>query len=372
VRCFLDWQDEQIEVAGSLTVGRHLENDLMIAGEDVLDYHVRIEPTLRGITAHPLGEATVNVNGVEHDEPVGLMVGDTLKIGQVRVTVAVQYDGGVEAEQWWLRADTEDGDYKVVGELDIGRSDGSAVLLDGDHVSRNHARIVNDQSRIWIQDLDSANGTQVNGQLISGACRLFHGDQITFDTLGFQLVGQGGDLTPVRAQDAPAPNSLLVQHTGSLSNDTTEINAVAIDDDQAIEVPDSSETGAFFLGVSEPVNGMTFRTKIGRTIVGREDACDIVLQDPTVSSRHAEINVRPEGCTITNLMSTNGTRVNGEEVQNATLADGDVLRFGRVAMVFKDVPMAVEHNRMLRLLQAGLLIASLVVAAGLLVMFLRG
>ena len=81
MRCFLDWDGEHIIVEGSLTVGRHLDNDLMIAGEDVLDYHVRIEPTPRGITAHPLGDATINVNGVEHGESIGLMVGDTLQIG---------------------------------------------------------------------------------------------------------------------------------------------------------------------------------------------------------------------------------------------------------------------------------------------------
>ncbi len=372
MRCYLDWQDEQIEVDGSLTVGRHLENDLVVAGEDVLDYHVRIEPTPRGITAHPLGEATVNVNGVEHGEPVGLMVGDALKIGQIPITVAVAYSGNVEADEWWLHADAEDRSYKVVGDLGIGRNDGSDILLIDDHVSRNHARIINDQQRIWIQDLGSANGTHLNGQPISGACRLFHGDQIAFDTLGFQLIGKGGELTPVRKQDAPATQPLRLQPVESLTNDTTEINAVAIDDDdRTIAVPDSSETGAFFLGVSDPVTNLTFRVKIGRTIIGRDEACDIVLRDPTVSTRHAEIVVRPEGCTVTNLMSTNGTRVNGEDAQSTRLSDGDVLRFGRVTIVFKDVPPTVEQNQALKLAQAGLLIASLVVAAGLLVMYLR-
>ena len=284
--------------------------------------------------------------------------------------MTVEYDGLTEAEEWWLHSDTEEGVYSLVGDLDIGRSDGSAVLLNDDHVSRNHARIVNDHERIWIQDLGSANGTHVNGQAISGGCRLFHGDQITFDALGFQLVGRGGDLTPVRKPEPPKPNPLLVVPSDTKTTDTTEISAANTGDERAITVPDSSETGAFFLGVSDPVNGLTFRTKIGSSIVGRDEACDVVLPDATVSSRHAEIIVRSEGCTVTNLMSTNGTRVNGEDVQSMTLGDGDVLRFGRVTMVFKNVPATVEQNRTLKLVQAGILIASLVVAAGLLVMLL--
>ena len=43
---------------------------------------------------------------------------------------------------------------------------------------------------------------------------------------------------------------------------------------------------------------------------------------------------------MTNLMATNGTRINGQQVQNAQLHDGDRLRIGQVTLIFKNVPAA--------------------------------
>ena len=128
----------------------------------------------------------------------------------------------------------------------------------------------------------------------------------------------------------------------------------------------SGETGAFLLGVSHPISGLTFRTGMGRTLIGRGDDCGVIIRDRTVSARHAELVVRPEGVTVTNLMSTNGTRVNGNEVQSAQLHDGDVLRLGRVSLVFKDVPAEADGQRWLKNLQWSLLAAAvvLVVLAG--------
>jgi pSer/pThr/pTyr-binding forkhead associated (FHA) protein len=130
-------------------------------------------------------------------------------------------------------------------------------------------------------------------------------------------------------------------------------------------MPEINETGAFLLGVSEPVGGYTFRTRIGTTTIGRDEDCDVVIRDPTVSSRHAEIVVRPETTTITNLMATNGTRVNGQQIQNAQLVDGDVVRIGQVNLVFKDVPSMTRERSLLGRLQWILLAASLLVALGL-------
>jgi pSer/pThr/pTyr-binding forkhead associated (FHA) protein len=85
---------------------------------------------------------------------------------------------------------------------------------------------------------------------------------------------------------------------------------------------------------------MTFRAGMGRAVIGRSDDCDVVIRDRTVSARHADLVVRPEGATITNLMATNGTWVNGVEVRSTQLHDGDMLRLGQVSLMFKDVPPA--------------------------------
>ena len=315
----------------------------MVAGEDVLDFHIRIEPTERGLTVIPLGEASLTLNAKDYSEPVSLVVGDCLRVGQNDIVFSVERLQPSEADEWWLYADREESIYKVTGEMGVGRGDDNEILLLDDHVSRYHAKLQSAQGLIWLKDLGWANGTFVNGVRIVGGCRLYHGDELMFDTLRFQLIGKGEDLTAVRRQDSEEENALILDQPKP-DSETTEIMAIDVNSQPPPVIPASSQTGAFLLGVSEPVAGLTFPTAIGRNSIGRDEDCDIVLRDPTVSTHHAEIIARAEGCTVTNLMATNGTRVNGQQVQSAQLQDGDMIRFGQISLVFKDVP-AVQAER---------------------------
>jgi len=361
LKYFIFLDEEEIPLEGSLTIGRHMENDLIVAGEDVLDYHLRVEPTSRGPKVYPLGEASLTLNDQHYSDARGLVMGDVLLVGQNELRVTAQPLNPPEAEEWWLYGNQESSVHRVGREMSVGRGEHSDLLLLDDHISRDHARFKRESEVVWLQDLDSANGTYVNGERLTGGCRLYHGDYVAFDTVQFQLVGKGSELTPVRQQDTPDVQP-LIQDVPHNEHDTTEISVVEDADDVTGIAPPLGERGAFLLGAGDPVSGMTFRTRMGRTTVGRDEDCDIVVKDSTVSARHAEIIVRPEGCTITNLMATNGTRVNGREVQSAQLTDGDVVRFGRVRLVFKDVSDVEQHNRLQRM-QSWLMAGSLVLGA---------
>jgi pSer/pThr/pTyr-binding forkhead associated (FHA) protein len=73
-------------------------------------------------------------------------------------------------------------------------------------------------------------------------------------------------------------------------------------------------------------------------LAGALDA-DVVLDDPGVSRRHAEIRVRSEGpqlqATLHDLGSTNGTFVNGERAGAVQLADGAAITLGRTRAVYR-------------------------------------
>ena len=154
-----------------------------------------------------------------------------------------------------------------------------------------------------------------------------------------------------------------MKESPSVEADTTEISAVDDSQDIAPVHPPDGERGAFLIGAGEPVSGQTFRVAMGRTTIGRGDDCDIVVKDRTVSLRHVELILRPEGCTLTNLMATNGSRINGREVQSAELKDGDVLRLVGVRMVYKDVSGPGHGQRLIRRTQIWLVAGSLIVAA---------
>jgi hypothetical protein len=71
----------------------------------------------------------------------------------------------------------------------------------------------------------------------------------------------------------------------------------------------------------------------GEILVGRGDTCDLILDDPFVSTEHAEFAVHAGTTVLTDLGSTNGSRVNGEWVTApVTLFDGDIVQFGNVRL----------------------------------------
>ena len=64
------------------------------------------------------------------------------------------------------------------GALVLGRAPNAGIRLDDDGISRNHARLRLETSNAWIEDIQSRNGTFVNGERIAVAVQLNDGDKI--------------------------------------------------------------------------------------------------------------------------------------------------------------------------------------------------
>lgn len=63
--------------------------------------------------------------------------------------------------------------------------------------------------------------------------------------------------------------------------------------------------------------------------IGRDAQCDLAISDMTVSRFHARLERTTDGWLLTDLASTNGTRVNGWRVRDQVrVRAGDLLRFG--------------------------------------------
>jgi pSer/pThr/pTyr-binding forkhead associated (FHA) protein len=75
----------------------------------------------------------------------------------------------------------------------------------------------------------------------------------------------------------------------------------------------------------------------GTTHVGRGFAADVMLEDQSVSRRHAIVHQRATGTRILDDRSANGTFVNGRRITEAELCDGDVVVLGRVVLTYRDV-----------------------------------
>src|SRR5207237_8872752 len=82
------------------------------------------------------------------------------------------------------------------------------------------------------------------------------------------------------------------------------------------------------------LDGRRYELDKRRLIIGRSRECDIQVDDPNVSRRHAEIRREGAAFWVIDLGSTNGIDVNGRRRQRAKLEDGDRLTVGTSELVF--------------------------------------
>jgi len=123
---------------------------------------------------------------------------------------------------------------------------------------------------------------------------------------------------------------------------TSTLNLGALDDlDQ--EPPETSSgrlagalpPGTALLAVRRGPNaGARFLLDHDVTTSGRHPDSDIFLDDVTVSRRHAEFHRESGVFTVRDVGSLNGTYVNRERVESATLSNGDEVQIGKFRLVY--------------------------------------
>ncbi len=93
--------------------------------------------------------------------------------------------------------------------------------------------------------------------------------------------------------------------------------------------------------------GRTFDGLIPPVTVGREEDNDIQLNDERVSRVHAKIQEDRGQVILTDLNSTNGSRVNGHPVQLRVLRPGDHLQIGRSTLLYGSDQQITERARLM-------------------------
>jgi hypothetical protein len=105
--------------------------------------------------------------------------------------------------------------------------------------------------------------------------------------------------------------------------------------DAELDAIDALPSGAALLLVrSGPTAGARYLLDSDVTSVGRHPEADIFFDDVTVSRRHAEITRAGTTFELVDQRSLNGTYVNGERVDRATLTNGAEVRIGKFRLNF--------------------------------------
>jgi pSer/pThr/pTyr-binding forkhead associated (FHA) protein len=110
-------------------------------------------------------------------------------------------------------------------------------------------------------------------------------------------------------------------------------DAPGAEDDIVVTVGDLPRGAAVLIVRSGPQAGDRFALSAAETRLGRHPDSEIMLDDITVSRRHASIEQTPEGYVVTDAGSLNGTYVNQERIERAVLHHGDELQVGKFRLV---------------------------------------
>ncbi len=200
--------------------------------------------------------------------------------------------------------------------ISLGRAMTNDIILSDARVSREHARLECSPSGCRIIDLGSSNGTRLNGLWVQKA-ELHPGDTIS---LG---------------------NSQLRYE---ITKPHEEVGLTMIDSEADLERTVNRE----FLPVSiheTSVSCLVFFTRektwevsledVDSLAIGRTDESQVVIEQPNISRRHAEVVRKGNLFVLRDLGSTNGTWFKGERVDELILQDGDGFRIGEAHIVFK-------------------------------------
>jgi ABC transport system ATP-binding/permease protein len=174
----------------------------------------------------------------------------------------------------------------------VGRAADVDLVLNHPEVSRRHCRVLLEGDEWFVEDLESRRGTVVNGNRLSSRVALRPGDQIRIGpvTLAFGI----GSEARSAIWDAAHPVG-AVRYQGEL------------------------------------VDLIPLKANL---VFGRGDEVDIDLNDPSVSRRHAKIELGPDGFRLLDLNSKTGSFVNGRRFVEHGLVIGDQIRLGPFCFLY--------------------------------------
>jgi pSer/pThr/pTyr-binding forkhead associated (FHA) protein len=244
----------------------------------------------------------------------------------------------------------------------LGRQAECDLQLTEGHASRRHARFSFVDGAVWLEDLNSANGTFVNGTKISGKVKLTSGDRLRFDVEEFDFKAPGA--APVVDEGktqyrepasavVDAESSDMYKRPGAWAdpdamgdgaNKTKFIDPAQMKQmmnaPAAADVNPAAVDGPHLHVVSGSRTGLNIKLTVGQSglhewTIGSQADREVQFQDSGVSALHAKIVNEGERWKVLDQMSANGTYVNGKRSNVSYLSSGDRVRFGPVECIFQ-------------------------------------
>jgi len=233
-----------------------------------------------------------------------------------------------------------------LGPNTVGRQGTDIITADGT-VSRVHAVIkVNSATDISVEDLGSSNGTKVGDVRLKAnePTIAIPGTSLRFGNWRVTLEADTSAVTAV------AERTVLV---ASADAEKTVLGTVDESQDALLLEPlvaPSVEASPVLLLIArlKKLEGISDDIELtaGSHTFGRRSGNTLVLSDPYLSGKHAEISAASDGVYLTDLGSTNGTFVNGQRLGanvKQLLVAGDEVQLGQTRYVLEIMDSAPEE-----------------------------
>lgn len=203
-------------VEPSVLIGADAACQVMLKEDGIKPRHADIQIKGNQLTLVNLADdANLKINGKACNKQATLNVGDKIAIAGMQVLIVDPKDerkapADVQASSGWAirpnHSALANKIYSINGDTVVGRATECDLSFSVSHMSRKHAQLSIVNGQLMVKDLESANGTFVNGKQVQES-KLQKGDELRLDTLSFTVIGPGGDSdkTTVRmAVTAPA------------------------------------------------------------------------------------------------------------------------------------------------------------------------
>jgi len=156
-----------------------------------------------------------------------------------------------------------------------------------------------------------------------------HRDDEEEDERGTRVI-QKGDAESRRQGERHAGGKTEVMGTGTGSSE-----ARSADETVVLRPEKEPSILAWLIEKEGRRPGATYRLNDDVTSIGRLGDNDIALDDQAVSREHAKIRMEEEKFMLYDLVSENGTLVNGERVANREIVENDEIAIGETVLVLK-------------------------------------
>jgi pSer/pThr/pTyr-binding forkhead associated (FHA) protein len=188
-------------VEPKMTIGKHAANDLVLESPGLTDFHAEICVDQDCLYLINLNARNIcRLNGKLVPARAQLNTNDTVEFDQVKLRVidpksdakakspaqseTVQEGWYLEGNASWMTQKT----FPLKGTMVIGREADCQLSFPVSHLSRRHAQLSVKDGYVELKDLESTNGTFLNGEAVTDA-QARPGDKIRFDVVTFVLHG---------------------------------------------------------------------------------------------------------------------------------------------------------------------------------------